>query len=131
MIGDIITFDCPNEPYQIMRSPVEDGYRIMEYTPSDKEQYVVKDIYGDYVVVESVKYPSKIIAWTLMHYNGKFWYKKSMYQKSWTPIPVLEQKVLDMTDTQMDYIAFEGFEEGETEVTSAYREYYPIHDTDF
>jgi hypothetical protein len=31
----------------------------------------------------------------------------------------------------MDYIPFEeDYENGEPEVTSAYREYYPIHDVD-
>ena len=76
--------------------------------------------------VESLLYPNKIIGWILYYMNDKFYFKKDMYQSE-----AEELDMIQMTDTQMDYIPYEeDYENEEPEVTSAYREYYPIHDVD-
>lgn len=117
----ILAFNRTNYPYQLIRN--------IEYSPADKEQYVVVHAYTDgCLVVESVRYPTKIIGWILLYRDGKFYYKKNIYHQE----EELDRIPEYITDTQMDYIPFddEEYENDEPEVTSPYREYYPIHDID-
>lgn len=120
-VGTILAFNRHNFPYQLIRN--------IEYSPADKEQYVVVYMYSDgCLVLESVRYPTKIIGWLLYYRGGKFYYRRNIYHQE----EELDRIQEHITDTQMDYIPFddEDYENDEPEVTSSYREYYPIHDID-
>jgi hypothetical protein len=120
-VGTVLAFNRENYPYQLINH--------VEYSPADKEQYRITDIYADgTLAIESVRYPTKVIGWLLNYRFGNFYYRRNIYH----PEEELERMMEHITDTQMDYIPFddENYENDQPEVTSAYREYYPIHDID-